>query len=568
MKKLFEVFKVLDSQQKKNFYWVSFYKLLEAILEVISIGSIYPLIYLIFNDDLSFFEDLDLINFENKTDLFMLVLSVLIFVFSIKALFFVFSCYKSNTFLVNLTSNIQIKLLQKYLGQDFNFFLNKKNEKLLNNIIAESVQFSKGQVAPLYVLINETIKIFFIFVIIFFINPLYTAISILVFAPILIIFIKKVKKELDILGVIRQQNSEYMIAFATKGLNSIREILLFKNQKLFLDKFEEHCKNLHSTSLQNNLWQEIPKILLEFLVVFYILSIFIVSFKFSFYTFEESFIFLSFLSISFVRLLPSTNLIIKSIQVLSYYRNVTGIIKKSFKLKDKIKLTNENKKTIDFKNLEIKNLSYSFNNKILFNNLNLKIKSNQIYGVNGSSGSGKTTLFNLLIGFLEPKKGNIYIDGKSLNSIKDLWQNSLCYIPQDLYLLEDTIEKNITLSDDKSDKSKLNKSITVSKLNTLITSYSEKIKHVIKNQGIDLSGGQRQRIGIARSIYMNRNIVFLDETTNALDSITEHKILSQLRNSLKNKTIFVISHNKNLNKYVDKIITIKEKKVTIKDTRH
>ena len=100
MKKLFEVFKVLDSQQKKNFYWVSFYKLLEAILEVISIGSIYPLIYLIFNDDLSFFEDLDLINFENKTDLFMLVLSVLIFVFSIKALFFVFSCYKSNTFLV------------------------------------------------------------------------------------------------------------------------------------------------------------------------------------------------------------------------------------------------------------------------------------------------------------------------------------------------------------------------------------------------------------------------------------------------------------------------------------
>ena len=238
------------------------------------------------------------------------------------------------------------------------------------------------------------------------------------------------------------------------------------------------------------------------------------------------------------------NLIIKSIQVLSYYRNVTGIIKKSFKLKDKIKLTNENKKTIDFKNLEIKNLSYSFNNKILFNNLNLKIKSNQIYGVNGSSGSGKTTLFNLLIGFLEPKKGNIYIDGKSLNSIKDLWQNSLCYIPQDLYLLEDTIEKNITLSDDKSDKSKLNKSITVSKLNTLITSYSEKIKHVIKNQGIDLSGGQRQRIGIARSIYMNRNIVFLDETTNALDSITEHKILSQLRNSLKNKTIFVISHNK------------------------
>ena len=255
-------------------------------------------------------------------------------------------------------------------------------------------------------------------------------------------------------------------------------------------------------------------------------------------------------------------------QDLSYYFNVTKMIKETYKLQGVKKLPYKNKETFNFDNLVIKNLDYSFKNKKIFNNLSLKIKGNLIYGINGQSGSGKTTLFNLLIGFLEPDRGNILINGNRMQSIKGLWQNNLSYIPQDLYLLEDTVEKNITLSDNKSDKTKLLKSIDSSKLNTLVDSYSKKFKHIIKNAGIDLSGGQRQRLGIARSIYMNRSIVFLDETTNALDKNTEHKILLDLRKSLKNKTIFVISHNKNLHRYVDKIITIKDKKVTIKNARH
>jgi ATP-binding cassette, subfamily B, bacterial PglK len=568
MKRLFEIFNILNTQQKKNFWWVTFYKLIEAILEVVSIGAIYPLIYIIFNDDLPFLNQFSFINTEKKSELFVIVLTSLILVFVVKALYAIFSSYKSNSFLVKLTKTTQIKLLKKYLDQDYLFFLNKKSEKLLNNIISESVHFSKSQVMPIYALMNEFVKIFFIFFLILFINPFFTLLSILIFAPIILIFLKKVKKELSILGNIRQHNSENMIKFATNGFNSIREILIFKNQRLFLDKFIEHCRILNATSLKKNLWQDVPKIILEFSVVFYILSVFIIAFKFTSYSLEEIFIFLSFLSISFVRLLPSTNRSISMMQDLSFYYNVTKIIKKSYKLQGTKKISHTNKKTLDFRNLIIKNLNYSFKNKKIFDNLSLKIKSNLVYGVNGQSGSGKTTLFNLLIGFLEPNKGNIFIDGEKIQSIKDLWQDNLCYIPQDLYLLEDTIEKNITLSDNESDKVKLLRSIDHSKLNTLVAGYSKKIKHIIKNAGIDLSGGQRQRLGIARSIYMNRNVVFLDETTNALDKSTEHEILSDLKKSLKNKTIFVISHNKNLHRYVDKIITIRDKKVTIKNARH
>ena len=105
-------------------------------------------------------------------------------------------------------------------------------------------------------------------------------------------------------------------------------------------------------------------------------------------------------------------------------------------------------------------------------------------------------------------------------------------------------------------------------MNSLIQSYSNKFRYIIKNAGVNLSGGQRQRIGIARSIYLDRDIIFFDETTNALDKETESSILKELKNSLKNKTVFIISHNKNLHKYVDKLITIKDKKIIIKDARY
>ena len=123
-----------------------------------------------------------------------------------------------------------------------------------------------------------------------------------------------------------------------------------------------------------------------------------------------------------MRMLPSTNRLIRVFQEFSFYYNVTKIVKKGFTLKDAVKITPNNKKNIEFKNLEIKDLKFSFKDKVLFNNLSLKIKSNLIYGINGDSGSGKTTLFNLLIGFLKPDKGYILIDGKKLDSIKDNWQ--------------------------------------------------------------------------------------------------------------------------------------------------
>lgn len=564
MDKFYKIIQALNSKQRKNFYVIVFYQAIKSVLEVISLGSLYPLIYFMFNGDISFLNKFHNLNFENKIDIIVALLILIVVVFFIKTVIFIFITYKENLFLASVTKEKQVQLLSTYLEQDYSFFMNKKNEQLINNIITEAAYFSKNQVQPLYTLINESAKIILIFTAILLIDPFYTLISVIFFLPILIIFIQKVKKKLIKIGILRKSNSEKMISSAFKGLNSIREILIFKNQKLFLQEFKEFCNRMKDCVLKNNLYIALPRILFEFLVVFYLLVIFLISLKFTSNSTEKTFVYLSFLSISFIRLLPSVNTLVKATQDLSYYDNVTNMLRATNKMKNSNKIsTKKITNTFNFESMEIKNLNYDFSGKVIFDNASFKIKSNLVYGVSGDSGSGKTTLFNILLGFLPPVKGQILINKKELLSIRQDWQNNLCYIPQDLYLFEDTIEKNITLSNDKVNEDRLKKSIKISKLNSLISKYSKKIKRKIKNSGIDLSGGQRQRIGIARSLYVNRDVVFLDETTNALDSKTEHQILQGLKHEFKNKTVFIISHSKDLHKHVDRIINIKDSKIKI-----
>ena len=564
MDKFYKIIQALNSKQRKNFYVIVFYQAIKSVLEVISLGSLYPLIYFMFNGDISFLNKFHNLNFENKIDIIVALLILIVVVFFIKTVIFIFITYKENLFLASVTKEKQVQLLSTYLEQDYSFFMNKKNEQLINNIITEAAHFSKNQVQPLYTLINESVKIILIFTAILLIDPFYTLISVIFFLPILIIFIQKVKKKLIKIGILRKSNSEKMISSAFKGLNSIREILIFKNQKLFLQEFKEFCNGMKDCVLKNNLYIALPRILFEFLIVFYLLVIFLISLKFTSNSTEKTFVYLSFLSISFIRLLPSVNTLVKATQDLSYYDNVTNMLRATNKMKNSNKIsTKKITNTFNFESMEIKNLNYDFSGKVIFDNASFKIKSNLVYGVSGDSGSGKTTLFNILLGFLPPVKGQILINKKELSSIKQDWQNNLCYIPQDLYLFEDTIEKNITLSNDKVNEDRLKKSIKISKLNSLISKYSKKIKRKIKNSGIDLSGGQRQRIGIARSLYVNRDVVFLDETTNALDSKTEHQILQGLKHEFKNKTVFIISHSKDLHKHVDRIINIKDSKIKI-----
>ena len=207
------------------------------------------------------------------------------------------------------------------------------------------------------------------------------------------------------------------------------------------------------------------------------------------------------------------------------------------------------------KQIKIENLNFDIQNKNIIKNLNLEIKKNSLVGIYGSTGSGKSTLIDLIMGLRKPKTGNIKIDNINLADIdQEQWRNEISYVPQEIFLLNTTIENNIIFNLNKKENTnrvKLQEIIENVQLKEFVNSKIEKIDYITGENGMFLSGGQKQRIGLARALYKNHTILILDEATSALDSNTEEKILQYLSELKKDRTIIFVTHKKELSKYFD-----------------
>jgi ATP-binding cassette subfamily B protein len=283
---------------------------------------------------------------------------------------------------------------------------------------------------------------------------------------------------------------------------------------------------------------------------------------------------LSLIVVSLVRFLPAFNSIISSIFFIKIYQPSVDILLnelekieelKKEKEKEKIKYQNKNfEKNLDTeKNLiSLKNITFTYENKKDFTlkNINFNIQRGNIIGVTGETGAGKSTLFHVMLGLLKPNSGTVYFNNKDINSNIENWRDQIGYIAQNIYLLDDTIEKNISFDflDQKIDNKKMDFAIKISCLEKKISELPTGLKTRVGNDGLRLSGGEKQRVALARAIYRDPDIFFMDESTSALDSETEQKIIENLKQNFSNKTIILIAHRKSTINACDRIINIKD----------
>ena len=196
--------------------------------------------------------------------------------------------------------------------------------------------------------------------------------------------------------------------------------------------------------------------------------------------------------------------------------------------------------------------------------LNLRINQGEMNCIIGETGSGKSTLFNIMLGLLEPKSGNVFFNNENIKKDITKWYNSISLVSQDPYLFEASIKKNITfnIADETIDEEKLKNAIYTTALSETINKLPDGLDTQINTQAINLSGGEKQRIALARAIYKNSEILFLDEFTNAIDDETEKKIMQNLK-KLKNKTFIIISHKKNTIDQCDKVWRLDRGKISL-----
>ena len=361
-----------------------------------------------------------------------------------------------------------------------------------------------------------------------------------------------------------QKITSDIIRLINETLGSIKEIKIFEQEKKQSKIFNSNISNSEEYAFKNYFVKSLPRIYLEILCVLAIVSLII----FYSLTGKDLINFLPFLSlivVSAIRLMPSLNAIQNSLSTLK------TIISSYNHIKDEINYLDENtnssnviKKEINLnKYVELKNISFSYekNNDFALSNINLKIHNGDKIGIIGRSGSGKTTLIKIILGLIKPDNGEIIIDEKKINFDNFTWSNNLGYVPQETYLIDDTIKKNILFGVEENIETleKLKKVAKKSQIFDFVMSQNKKFDTEVGERGINLSIGQRQRIGIARALYRNPKLIVFDESTSSLDFETEKNFINDVFEQNKDETIIFISHKKDALIKCNKIYDLNKK---------
>jgi len=563
MNTFYKIIYCLTDKEKKYTLFLFLIIFFTTILEFFSFSLFIPVLSNIFQSDNIKFEFLDnFINFINifNFNKFSFVLVLLLIFYLAKNFLLIIFTWFQYTFVNEILVSKANHLLTLYVKQDYLFHANTNVSELMRNIEHEANQFQNGLLQYTQLIAEISISLALLSLLTF-TDVKVTLISLIIFIFITISFYKFYKKKLLKIGESKIYFSDLMIKNLLQAFGAIKEIKVSNKELFFLGKFKNSIKNYANFNRDGSFINACPRIVIEFLlVVLIVISIFVMMYYE--YSFNDTITILMLFGIAAFRFIPSINRIVFSIQTLTQLKPSVDLIFNEFKKYDKnlnIKLREVEK--IKFNDtIHLKDVTFNYPNqkKYIFKNYSIKINKNSMIGISGETGSGKSTALNLILGLINPVKGNIFIDDKNLLKVKQEWQSIIGFVPQSVYLLDESIAKNIAfgINEEKINFDKIKKIIQDLNLNDLINDSKLGLETLVGERGVRISGGQLQRIGIARALYKDPDVLVLDEITSSLDEETEDKIMKLIENFKGKKTIIIISHKKRCLENCDQIINL------------
>tara|TARA_B100001250_G_scaffold390788_1_gene391060 strand:+ start:499 stop:2259 length:1761 start_codon:yes stop_codon:yes gene_type:complete len=547
------------------------------IFELLSVSLIIPLISIVIQPEKveNYFSKFE-INIGNLTQSELLFYTLIIFLLII-VIRYIFTVI-IEVFLIRYTKNIEIEINNKILNFQFsdnelNILQKKKINHDFSKIILSDVPvFVSVGLVPTLIIIKNFILFLALVIFAAYATDIKSIIFLFLIISIFILVYKNIKKKINIYSI--QSNEKLKVRYdkVMQFIKGFKIIKINSIKNFFIDEFKNNEKSIIKIDVFYKLLQIFPKIMIEFmLLVMFCVFIFINIDK------QEQILpilglysFIIYRTQPMVTQIASSYVILKlKLEQINFVKEILLLIKKNItikkfnssikkkKLGSKLNINNNSK--ITFKNISFSYLENNKQNKI-FENLNLELQFNNLYGLKGSNGSGKSTFADLFSNYILPNNGSILLDDIEIKDNHDSWIENISYLDQNIFLFDDTIKNNITL--DKFQNKKFDEQVyervkSITNLQEFIKKLPNKDNTMLSGFEKDLSGGQKQKIALARCLYKRSKIIILDEPTSALDNLSVEDIKNAIKELKKNSLILLITHNQDLLNYCDHILEIK-----------
>lgn len=575
-----KVFKVLSKEQKRKSLGTFIAIIIASFLELLGVTIIVPFITAVMKPDIFLNNRFILLTMNflgidevDSAEILIAFGSLLILIYIAKNVGLLYSRYIQNTYQASLQKDISVMMMKSYLNHPYEYFVNTNSAEIMRGVEGDVTGFIEV-INVLFTCLAESITVILIigFVLT---TDFLTSIGLIIVAFLcVIIIIFGCKNVMARIGNRNRQTLALKTKCAYQTVNGIKEIFVMQRKNFFLKEYEAACEEYSAVRKIYSLVISIPERIIETMVVCGIVAI--VSIRIlQGYAAEAYIPQLAALAIACFRLLPSLGKLTGGVSQMIYnkpcldavYNNIEDareyickntILSDSTLEKNTIQLSFENE-------ISINDISWRYINgdRNVLENSSLKIYKGESVALIGESGAGKSTLADIIMGLLHPQCGSVLVDGESIEANYFQWAKMVGYVPQSVYLIDDTIRNNVAfgIPQDEIQDDAVWAALRQTRLEEYVSTLPHGLDTIVGERGIKFSGGQRQRIAIARTMYYDPEILVLDEATSALDDETEKAVMESIDSLQGKKTLIIIAHRLSTIQKCDKIYEVIDGKI-------
>lgn len=571
---------LFDRKQKGQLAGLAVLILIGGVLETLGVSMMLPVVNVIMDpesimDNVWVIRIMDILHIENSTQLIILILGAVIALFVIKNAYLLFQTYVQNTFVTRNRNRMISRVMREFLNRPYEEYLGADIPtvfRLTDSDIPNAFQL----ILVMIQMVTEIVVSVCLCIVLVVISPAMSLFIVVIFLGMTLVIMKVLKPRLNEIGRKNQAIQSRIAKWRIQSIYGLKDVKVLNREEFFVRNYYESGAIGANVARNYAVLNNLPRLLIETVFIAAML-LFIMLYILKGNDITVLIPQLTAFAVAAIRIMPGTNRINTYLSQMAYsqpcldylYENLTQNMKEDVN-GSVTGLEGVEKKELPELQLQdriaLNHISFTYPNteKPIFTDAHMEVKKGQSVGIMGPSGAGKSTIVDILLGLLHAQEGTITCDGRNIFENYPSWLSKIGYIPQSIYLIDESIRDNIAfgIDADKIDEKRIWEVLEEAQLKEFVEELPEGLDTTIGDRGVRISGGQRQRLGIARALYHNPEILVFDEATSALDSDTEKAVMDAVNSFHGKKTMVIIAHRLNTIAKCDVIYKVENEKIT------